>query len=184
MLFEELSKIKRSSIMTSIILVVIGIVMIMCPARYVDALVAVLGYSMLILSVVMMLNFISAKKSLVNYIKFAGALVLMLLGIAVLVFTNIVLIIGIVFGLVLIGDGLLTMINTYMYVRRAQRKGWWVLILLSLLMIAAGVIILVNPWWNEPVKLFDVIGVMLLFSSVVSIVRLFIIWPIKDNEEG
>ena len=184
MLFEELSKIKRSSIMTSIILVVIGIVMIMCPARYVDALVAVLGYSMLILSVVMMLNFISAKKSLVNYIKFAGALVLMLLGIAVLVFTNIVLIIGIVFGLVLIGDGLLTMINTYMYVRRAQRKGWWVLILLSLLMIAAGVIILVNPWWNEPVKLFDVIGVILLFSSVVSIVRLFIIWPIKDNEEG
>ena len=183
MLFQELSKIKRSSIMTSIILVAVGIVMIMCPAQYVDSLVSVLGYGMVIFAAVMMLNFISAKKSLINYIKFAGALVMMLLGISVLVFSNIVLIIGIVFGLVLIGDGILTIINTVLYVRRAQRKGWWFLVLLSVLMIAAGLVILVNPWWNEPTKLFDVIGGMLLFSSLVSIVRLIIIWPIKDEEE-
>ena len=183
MLFQELSKIKRSSIMTSIILVAVGIVMIMCPAQYVDSLVSVLGYGMVIFAAVMMLNFISAKKSLINYIKFAGALVMMLLGISVLVFSNIVLIIGIVFGLVLIGDGILTIINTVLYVRRAQRKGWWFLVLLSVLMILAGLVILVNPWWNEPIKLFDVIGGMLLFSSLVSIVRLIIIWPIKDEEE-
>ena len=183
MLFQELSKIKRSSIMTSIILVAVGIVMIMCPAQYVDSLVSVLGYGMVIFAAVMMLNFISAKKSLINYIKFAGALVMMLLGISVLVFDNIVLIIGIVFGLILIGDGILTIINTVLYVRRAQRKGWWFLVLLSVLMIAAGLVILVNPWWNEPTKLFDVIGVMLLFSSLVSIVRLIIIWPIKDEED-
>ena len=184
MLFQELSKIKRSSIMTSIILVAVGIVMIMCPERYVDSLVSVLGYGMVIFAAVMMLNFISAKKSLINYIKFAGALVMMLLGISVLVFSNIVLIIGIVFGLVLIGDGILTIVNTVLYVRRAQRKGWWFLVLLSVLMIAAGLVILINPWWNEPTKLFDVIGGMLLFSSLVSIVRLIIIWPIKDEEEG
>ena len=184
MLFQELSKIKRSSIMTSIILVAVGIVMIMCPAQYVDSLVSVLGYGMVIFAAVMMLNFISAKKSLINYIKFAGALVMMLLGISVLVFDNIVLIIGIVFGLILIGDGILTIINTVLYVRRAQRKGWWFLVLLSVLMILAGLVILVNPWWNEPTKLFDVIGGMLLFSSLVSIVRLIIIWPIKDEEEG
>ena len=156
MLFQELSKIKRSSIMTSIILVAVGIVMIMCPAQYVDSLVSVLGYGMVIFAAVMMLNFISAKKSLINYIKFAGALVMMLLGISVLVFSNIVLIIGIVFGLVLIGDGILTIVNTVLYVRRAQRKGWWFLVLLSVLMILAGLVILVNPWWNEPTKLFDV----------------------------
>ena len=184
MLFQELSKIKRSSIMTSIVLVAVGIVMIMCPAQYVDSLVSVLGYGMVIFAAVMMLNFISAKKSLINYIKFAGALVMMLLGISVLVFDNIVLIIGIVFGLILIGDGILTIINTVLYVRRAQRKGWWFLVLLSVLMIAAGLVILINPWWNEPTKLFDVIGGMLLFSSRVSIVRLIIIWPIKDEEEG
>ena len=184
MLFEELSKIKRSSIMTSIILVAVGIVMILCPPRYVESLVAVLGYGMVVFAGVMILNYITAKKSLINCVKFAGALAMLLLGIAVLVFENIVLIIGVVFGLVLVADGLITMINTWMYARRAKLKGWWLLVLLSLLLIAGGVIILINPWWNEAIKLFDVIGVMLLFSSLVGIVRLIIIWPIKDEEEG
>ena len=184
MLFEELSKIKRSSIMTSIVLVAVGFVMIMCPAAYVDSLISVLGYGMVLFSVVMMLNFLTAKKSLINYIKLVGALIMLLLGGSVLVFYNhIVQIIGIVFGLVLLCDGIITLMNTMMYVRRAERKGWWILILLSVLMILAGLIILVNPWWNETLKLFDVIGGMLLFSSVVSIVRLIIIWPIKDEEE-
>ena len=183
MLFEELSKIKRSSIMTSIILVAVGIVMILCPPQYVDSLVAVLGYGMVIFAGVMILNYITAKKSLVNCVKFAGALAILLLGIAVLVFDNIVLLIGVVFGLVLVADGLITMVNTWMYARRARLKSWWVLVLLSLLLIAGGVIILINPWWNEAIKLFDVIGVMLLFSSLVGIVRLIIIWPIKDEEE-
>ena len=184
MLFEELSKIKRSSIMTSIMLVAVGIVMIICPPQYVESLVAVLGYGMVILAGVMMLDFINAKKSLINCIKFAGALVLLLLGIAVLVFTEIVQLIGIVFGLILVADGIITITNTWMYARRAKLKAWWLLVLLSLLLIAGGLIILVNPWWNETIKLFDVIGVMLLFSSLVGIVRLIIIWPIKDEEEG
>ena len=181
MLFQELSKIKRSSIMTSIILVAIGIVMIMCPPQYVDSLVSVLGYVMVVAAIVMMLNFISAKKSLINYIKLVGSLIMLLLGISVLVFDNIVLIIGIVFGLVLLCDGILTIINTVLYVRRAQRKGWWVLVVLSVLVILSGLTVLVNPWWKEPTMLFDVIGGMLMFSSLVSIVRLIYLWPIKGE---
>ena len=179
MLFEELGKLKRSSIMTSIIMMVIGVVMIICPAQYVDALVSVLGYGMVILAVVWILDFISGKKCLMKYIYLTAALIIALLGIAVLVFDNIVLLIGLVFGLVLIGDGIISIINAWMYARRAQRKSWWVLALLSVMMILFGLIVLINPWWHEPTKLFDVIGGMLLFSSVVSIVRLIINWPIK-----
>ena len=110
MLFDELSKIKRSSIMTSIMLVAVGIVMIICPPQYVESLVAVLGYGMVILAGVMMLDFINAKKSLINCIKFGGALILLLLGISVLVFTEIVQLIGIVFGyLVCIPFGLVNL---------------------------------------------------------------------------
>ena len=181
MLFEELGKLKRSSIMTSILLAAVAVIMIMCPAQYVDALVSVLGYGMIILATVWILQFISGKKSLIHYIYLTGALIVAILGISVLIIDNIVLVIGIVFGLLLIADGLISIINAWMYARRAQRKGWWVLILLSVLLIAAGLIILVNPWWNEPIILFDVIGIMLLFSSLVSIVRLFMIWPIKSE---
>ena len=181
MLFQELGKLKRSSIMTAIILGAVGIVMIMCPAQYVNALVSTLGYGMLVLATVWVLNFLAGKKTLMSYIYLTGALIIALLGIAVLVFDNIVLFIGIVFGLVLLGDGITTLISTWTYTRRARREGWWLMILLSALMILCGLILLINPWWNEPTMLFDVIGVMLLFSSVVSIVRLIFLWPIKSE---
>ena len=181
MLFEELGKIKRSTIMSTILMAAIGVLMIMCPEQYVDALVSVLGYGMVILATVWILQFISGKKSLIRYIYLTGALIVALLGVLVLTFDNIVLIIGIIFGLVLVGDGVLSISNTWMYARRAQRKGWWVLILLSVLLIAFGLIVLVNPWWSEPTKLFDIIGIALLFSSVISIVRLIMIWPIKND---
>ena len=182
MLFEELGKIKRSTIMTTIMIAAVAILMIMCPEQYIDALVSVLGYGMIILAAVWVLQFISGKKSLIHYIYLTGALIVALLGIGVLVFSdNIELIISIVFGLVLILDGIISIINAYVYARRAQRKGWWLLVLLSVLLIAAGVIILIHPWWHEPAALFDIIGFMLLFSSLVSIIRLFMIWPIRND---
>lgn len=181
MLFEELGKIKRSTIMTSIILMAVGIVMTLCPAQYVHALVSVLGFGMLILATVWILDFISGKKVLIRYIYLTGALIVALLGIAVLVAENVVLVIGIVFGLWLVGDGVLGVSNTWMYARRSGRKGWVLMILLSALMILFGAIVLVNPWWKEPTMLFDVIGGMLMISSLVSIVRLIYTWPIKGE---
>ena len=179
MLFQELSKLKRSSIMTSIIMIAVGVLMIMCPAQYVGALVSTLGYAMVIFAAVWVLKFISGKRALMNYIYLTGALIVALLGIAVLVLDNIVGVLGLIFGLLAIADGGITAFHAYTYVRRAEREGWQSLIVLSGLMILFGLILLINPWWNEPIKLFDVIGGMLLFASVVSIVRLIFIWPIK-----
>lgn len=182
MLFQELGKLKRSSIMTSIILVAIGVLMIMCPAQYVNALVSTLGYGALIFAVVMILDFISGRKALMSYVYFTVALILALLGVAIVMFeTDVVRVIGLIFGLVLLGDGIVGIVNAWMYARRAGRKSWWVLIVLNALMILCGLVVLINPWWNEPTMLFDVIGGMLLFSSIVSIARLFYLWPIRDE---
>ena len=182
MLFQELGKLKRSSIMTSIILAAVGVLMIICPRQYVNALVSTLGCGMLVFAAVMLLDFISGKKTLMNYVYFTGALILALLGVAIVVFeTDVVKVIGLVFGLVLVGDGIVGIVNAWMYARRAGRKGWWVLIVLNVIMILCGLIVLVNPWWNEPTMLFDVIGGMLLCSSIVRIVRLFYLWPIRTE---
>ncbi len=181
MLFQELGKLKRSSIMTSIILMAVGILMIICPKQYVNALVATLGYGALVFAVVMILDFISGKKALMNYIYFTGALILALLGIAIVAFeADVARIIGLIFGVILVTDGIAGIVSTWMYVRRAGRSGWWVLNVLNALLILFGLIVLVNPWWNEPTMLFDVIGVMLLFSSIVSVARLFYLWPIRE----
>lgn len=181
MLFQELGKLKRSSIMTSILWMAVGVLMILCPQRYINSLVEVLGYVLVIFATVMGLEFLSSKRVLMNYIYLTGALIMALGGIAVLVDENMVRGIGIVFGLVLFLDGALGILNTLIYVRRARRKGWWSLLIMSGLMILFGLIVLVNPFWNDPPMLFDVIGGMLLFSSVVSAVRFIYIWPIKDE---
>ena len=182
MLFQELGKLKRSSIMTSIILVAVGILMIICPPQYMGALVSTLGYGMLVLAAIMALDFISGRKTLMSYVHLTGAVVMALVGIAIIFFeADTVRVIGLVFGLVLVGDGVVGIVNAWMYARRAGRQGWWVLIVLNGLMILCGLVVLINPWWNRPTMLFDVIGGMLLFSSIVSIVRLFYLWPIRGE---
>ncbi len=140
MLFQELSKLKRSSIMTSIILMAVGLAMVICPPPYIDTLVSALGYGMVTLAAVMVMDFLSSKKVLMNYIYLTGALLLALLGIAVLILEDIVRVLSIVFGLVLVGTGFISIVRAWMFARRAQRKGWWVLAVLSGIMILFGLL--------------------------------------------
>ena len=72
MLFQELGKLKRSSIMTSIILMAVGIMMVICPPQYIDTLVSALGYGMVTLAAVMIMDFLSSRKVLMNYIYLTG----------------------------------------------------------------------------------------------------------------
>ena len=181
MLFQELGKLKRGMIMTSVIMMAVGILMLICPERYVRLLVVAAGYGLLVLASVMGFEFLSSKKVLINYVYLTGALLIGILGAAVLFYRNDVLqVLGLLFGIFLVIEGLNELFNTWKYARRAQRKGWWLLILLSLLLLASGIIILTNPWWNTPGSLMKVIGGMMLFSSAVGIVHVILIWPFKS----
>ena len=181
MLFQELGKLKRSSIMTSITLMALGIIMVICPFNYTESLVNTLGCAMLIIAAVIGLEFISSKRVMINYIYLTCGLILGILGASVLVFDNsMVGIIGFTFSAALIVSSVIDIFSAMTYARRSQRKGWWILILLSALQIMFGLIVLINPWWNSASSLFKAIGVILLFSCVVSIIRLFFVWPIRS----
>ena len=84
------------------------------------------------------------------------------------------------FGLFLIFEGLSDLFNAFVYARRAGQAAWWFLAILSVLTIAMGVVLLVNPWWDTPSALKQVIGGMMLFSSLVSIIRTIMTWPFKS----
>ena len=56
MLFQELNKIKRSSIIMSISLMALGLVMAMCPEKYINSLISTLGCALIIVSIVMIHN--------------------------------------------------------------------------------------------------------------------------------
>ncbi len=185
MLFQSINKIKRSSILTSLALIALGVVMVICPGSYTMSLISGMGYAAMILAVVMGLEYLDSKKAFMNGVLLFCAFVIGLLGLAIVVFKDSVLqILGWTFGILLILQGIELFYNAVMYVRPAGRKGWWFLAFLAVLLIAAGVMILLNRWWDTPEMLLKVIGLALLFDAVIGIIRLIFIWPIKGDEGG
>jgi uncharacterized membrane protein HdeD (DUF308 family) len=185
MLFDSLDKLKRNSIMSAILLVFLGAVIIICPRAYIPSLTLVFGYALVVISIVLMLRFMSSKKSLMEYIKFSGALILGIVGLAVLVYrSDIMRVLAWLFAFLLVLDGGRTMFHSFTYARRSQRKGWWVLTILSVLLIATGIVLFLNPWWNTPVMLMKAIGCAVFFSAIVSGVRLIWTWPLRNSKGG
>ena len=181
MLFQELGKMKRTWIMTALILIAVGIVMIMCPVRYMGMMISALGYVLLVWATVMCLSYLASKKTLMNYVTLSAGLFIGLLGMFVLVHRREVLpILGLLFGLFLVFEGLSDMFNAFVYARRAGQAAWWFLAVLAILTIGFGVVLLTNPWWDTPAALKQVIGGMMLFASAVSIVRTIMTWPFKS----
>jgi uncharacterized membrane protein HdeD (DUF308 family) len=180
MLFQELGKMKRTWIMSSIILMVIGIGMLICPDKYMGLMVSALGYVLLVVATVFVLDFLASKKALINYVFVTIGLIIGLLGLFVeMRRADVLPMLSLIFGLILLVDGISELFNAFVYARRAGKRAWWALGLLSMLTILFGVLLFINPFWDTPAVLKVVIGVMMLFSSVVSIIRTVLTWPVK-----
>lgn len=185
MLFQSLDKLKRQSILAAILMMALGVVMRICPESYVNTLVVTVGYGMIIFALVEMLEFIVSKKALIHYIIFTGALFIAILGVFILIYNQDLLkALGWLFGFVLVQDSLFTLLNALLFARRSNRKGWWMLIIFAIVLMALGVLIFLNPWWDSPTLLMRIIGSALLFSAFVSTLRLIWVWPFKNGKES
>ena len=181
MLFQELGKMKRSWIMTSLIMIALGIVMVLCPVRYMGLMISALGYVLLVWATVIILDYLSSKKTLMNNVSLGVALFVGVLGVYVLVYRRDVLpTLGLLIGLFLVFKGISDMFDAFVYARRAGQVAWWILAILSVATIAIGVAFLFNPFLKTSYDMKQAIGIMLLFSSAVSIVRTMITWPFKN----
>lgn len=167
--------------MTAIVLMAVGVIVLLCPSAYISTLIGVLGVLIVMISVVMILEFVVSKKALINFILLTAALILLILGMVVLIFElDMIYAIAWIFGIGLIVDGVFSVIHSLMFDRRSKRKAWWVMLIFSALLIAFGILIICNPWWNTPESLLQFIGLIIVFSSIVSALRLIWVWPIRN----
>ncbi len=181
MLFQEIGRMKRSAIMSSIVMIAIALIMIMSPVRYMGPLISIMGYALLVLSVVMILDYLESKRALINYIYLTAGIAVGLIGLYVLLIrSDLLLLMRLLFGLWLLAEGIYTLNNAVTYARRAGSKVWGTLTLLAVIELVLGVVLLFGPWWDETAELKTAIGIMLLVSSVISIIRLVLTWPIKN----
>ena len=180
MLFEALGKLKHQIVISSAVMMVIGLLLLVVPVEYDGILVNLLGYAAMLLGCVMIWDFIGSSKKLKDFILFIAALLLIVLGIFVLSSGDSTMaVLSVFFGIMLIVDGVHSAVHAWMYARRAGKKWWWVLLLLCILLIGAGIIILNNPWWDSIHSFVKVIGGTILFASAVGIVRLVLVWPLR-----
>lgn len=183
MLFQAFGKIKQTTIMIAIVQIAVGVIMLLCPAGYVGALIALLGYAMLVLAAVLIFDFISSRKRTADYISFAVALVFVLAGIAVLVFNDdMLLVLSIVFGVMLVLDGAHSLVYSVTFARRSGSKWWPLLLALAIVQIAAGLIVIINPWYTTAADLLRMIGCAILLAAFVSVCRVVLIWPIRKEK--
>lgn len=182
MLFEVLDKLKQQTVISSIVMMMLGLLMLIIPSEYDWTLVNVLGYVIIIFGAVMVWDFIGSQKKLSSCITFIIALLLVLLGLFILVSGDDILkVLSVLFGILLMVDGLHSGLHAWMYARRSGRKWWWVLLVLSILLFGAGIIILNNPWWHTSHSFLKVIGGVILFAAVIGVIRLILVWPIRTK---
>ena len=189
LIFQALDKIKRQTIMSAVMLMALGSFLLICPQEYVDAVVTVAGYILIIVSTVMILDYLDGPRALINHIYLTAALVFGIIGVVVLVFSDDVLnTFGWLFGLLLIGSGAYGVVHAFLFARRSQRRGWSVLVFLSGTLLALGILIIagvifLRAWLDDsPVLLLRICGGTILFSAVVSALRLIWIWPFKNKK--
>lgn len=183
MLFNELDKLKRSAIMSSIILMFVGALLLILPITILDLFNNLLGFACLVTFVVILLIFISSKKALINFIKLFIGLLFGILGFILLVFDYfLITTLGLLVGLIPIISGVYGIVHAILFARVSGRKGWWLLIILSVLLIGFGVFQFWNPWMTSSEGMIKVIGGTLMATSVISALRLIWIWPIQNNK--
>ena len=183
MLFDALDRLKQHTIITSIVMMVLGLFMLVIPPEYDASLVNILGYVIVVLGTVMVWDFIAGDKHLSSCIMFTVALLLILLGVFILVSgDNILRVLSVLFGILLMVDGVHSLVYAWVYARRAGRKWWGLLVILSILLFLSGIIIFNNPWWPRAHSFVKVIGGVILFSSATGIVRLILVWPLHKDK--
>ena len=185
MLFQNLDRIKRSAIMSTIVLMFIGLILLLIPESYFSFLSFILGFVFSVILVLSILNFIGeTNKTLLSYIKLTLGLFSGIWSFAFFLFDGLLLsILSWVVGILPILLGTYGIYHAVAFARRSGRKAWWILIILSGFLILFGAMVFWNPWMDYSDAAIKVIGGALLYSSFVSAMSLIWIWPIKTGEE-
>ena len=182
MLFNSLSKLKRKMVMIIICFLFTGLTMFVVPVSYIPILGEALGFFFLVLSILKILEFISSKKAMIDYIALTLGLLLGFVGILLFAVDGLFLtLLNVLTGVLPILLGCVGLYHALVYARRSGRKGWGLLVVLNCLLILFGLIFFLNPWADDPRAVLQVIGGTLFYSALVYVISLFWVWPFRQQ---
>ena len=182
MFSRELDKLKRSVITTSIVLLFAGLLLYLIPAEYIPIINIASGFTLLVICVVTVFIFLGSSKILIRYLQLCGGLTMGLAGIALWIFDDMFIrLLTLMIGILPAVISIPSMFHAFAYLRRSGRKGWWILVLCPLALMAFAVFVLWNPWLKDENAVMNAAGTVLISTAVVNALRLIWLRPAKRD---
>ncbi len=182
MFSRELDKLKRSVITTSIVLLFAGLLLYLIPAEYIPIINIASGFTLLVICVVTMFIFLGSSKILIRYLQLCGGLTMGLAGIALWIFDDMFIrLLTLMIGILPAVISIPSIFHAFAYLRRSGRKGWWILVLCPLALMAFAVFVLWNPWLKDENAVMNAAGTVLISTAVVNALRLIWLRPAKRD---
>ena len=169
--------------MATVILMFLGLLLLLIPEAYFSSLSSILGFCLAVLFAYTVFKFLGDDKTLMAYIKLGLGLFAGIWSVAFFIFDGLLLsILSWLVGTLPILFGAYGIYHAIAFARRSGRKGWWLLIILSLLLMVFGGFVFWNPWMDSSQAFIQIIGGTLLYSSFIGALSLIWLWPI--HKEG
>lgn len=166
---------RRSSVAAAAVTILLGAVLVCWPDRSVRFLCMLLGASVFLTGIIYILGWIARRREGVPAFFVLPGVILCALGVWLMTSpASVVMLIQYIFGAILIFHGAVDLQGAVALMR--QRWGrWWLDLLLSILTLALGAVILLNPFGTFA-ALMMLIGAALIFDGVSD---LCIIWRLS-----
>lgn len=165
-----LKKAGWTSILTSLVLAVIGIVMIYNPQTTMQFISTILGIFFIVMGIIKLINyFVTKGNSSLFTNDIAWGIISIIIGLVVIVYSSTIEnIFRIMIGIWIIYSGF-TRLNLSFKLRSVSQKVWTFVLILSVLMIIGGLYVTFYPG-----ALIVTLGVIILIYSIMDIIEGFI----------
>lgn len=167
---KTLKKIKWNVIISSVIYVALGVILLLWPEKMARNICYVIGVIAVAVGIVNLIDYIRKDYSVDAYrYNLVYGLVFILFGVFVFVKVDtVVSIIPFLLGFAVTISGLLKLQNAVDLVRM-KYKGWGAVMIVSVLNIAFGVVLIMNPF-DSAMVLFICIGIGMIYSGVSDLI--------------
>ncbi len=184
MLSREIDKIKSRTLMTAIVMMFAGLALLILPTSNYETIGFVTGSAFLVFSIYEILCYIARAGTGVGYIHLIVGMIMGIAGLAFLIYPNFLLwSLWALVSLMPLLVGHYGLIHALGYTRRSGRRGWWVLLILSALLLGFVLFVIINPFADTPEAQMRVVGGTLMYSSIIQALALIWLWPARARQE-
>jgi len=160
-IFALLKKIKINALASAVITVIIGFVLVLNPEQVTGTICTLIGWGLLIMGVFGLLNHFVFNKEMSNLLDLGIALIETIAGFYIALNpTGLVKVVAAVMAVVLLVHGFHD-VDLALQMKRSGYEKWWGTALIAALMVALGLLTLINPFWPTNL-LLRILGVSLL----------------------